>query len=202
MSTGRMVPRIALLCATGLLGACASAPPPESAAWGGLGPAPPNTFAEAMTALEAGNHNEGRAKLAQVLEVCGTTALGEQAAVALIVDALDPRNPDLDLAASLSHAYLSQPYRTPLAEQVASSAYLISLDVGGNLDESLSILPSAESGEFPAECSSGSLSPTNRGVAVIPVPPSRTLTDRLSDLESTVEALQVELARVRETLRP
>jgi hypothetical protein len=155
-----------------------------------------------MAALETGDQVEGRAKLAQVLEACGTTSLGEQAAVALIVDALDPRHPDLDLAASLSHAYLSQPYRTPLAERLATSAYLISLDVGGGLDESLSILPSAEPDEFPAECRSGLLSPTNRGLAVIPVPPSRTLTDRLAELESTVEELQTELARVRETLRP
>jgi len=198
MTSRRMGSRIALVCVTGLLGSCASAPPQ----WEGLGPPPPVTYAEAMEALEAGNQTEGRAKLAQVLEVCGTTSLGEQAAVALIVDALDPRHPDLDLAASLSHAYLSQPYRTPQAEQLATSAYLISLDVGGTLDESLSILPSAEPGEFPAECRSGTLSPTNRGVVSIPAPPSRTVASRLADLESTVEELQIELARVRETLRP
>jgi hypothetical protein len=155
-----------------------------------------------MAALEAGDQIGGRAKLAQVLEVCGTTALGERAAVALIADALDPRHPDLDLAASLSRAYLSQPYRTPLAEQFASSAYLVSLDVGGRLDESLSILPSAEPAEFPAECRSGSPSPTNRGVMVIPELPAQSMADRLAELESSVEALQTELARVRETLRP
>ncbi len=198
MRTHRMVSRLALLGVTGLLGSCASAPPE----WEGLGHPPAVTYSEAMAALETGDQVEGRAKLAQVLEACGTTSLGEQAAVALIVDALDPRHPDLDLAASLSHAYLSQPYRTPLAERLATSAYLISLDVGGGLDESLSILPSAEPDEFPAECRSGLLSPTNRGLAVIPVPPSRTLTDRLAELESTVEELQTELARVRETLRP
>jgi hypothetical protein len=37
---------------------------------------------------------------------------------------------------------------------------------------------------------------------VIPVPPSQSLADRIADLESSVEALETELARVRETLRP
>lgn len=187
---------IALLGVMGSLGACASAPQQ----WEGF--APPVTYAEAMAALEAGDQIEGRAKLAQVLEVCGTTALGERAAVSLIADALDPRHPDLDLAASLSRAYLSQPYRTPLAEQFATSAYLVSLDVGGSLDESLSILPSAEPAEFPAECRSGSPSPTYRGAMVIPELPSQSMADRLAELEISVEALQTELARVRETLRP
>jgi hypothetical protein len=155
-----------------------------------------------MAALEAGHQSEGRAKLAQVLEVCGTTALGERAAVALIADALDPRHPDLDLAASLSSAYLSQPYRTPLVERLASSAYLVSLDVGGSLDESLSILPSADPGEFPAECRSGSPSPTHRGPMVMPELPSQSVAGRLDELERSIEALQTELARVRETLRP
>ncbi len=174
--------RIALLGVMGSLGACASAPQQLE------GFAPPVTYAEAIAALEAGDQIEGRAKLAQVLEVCGTTALGERAAVALIAD--------------LSRAYLSQPYRTPLAEQFATSAYLVSLDVGGSLDGSLSILPSADPAEFPAECRSGSPSPTNRGVMVIPELPSQSMADRLAELESSVEALQTELARVRETLRP
>mgnify|MGYP001812108202 CR=1 FL=1 len=181
-----------------LVAACASAQPE----WEGLGPPPPVTYAEAMEALDAGDQAEGRVKLAQVLEVCGTTSLGEQAAVALIVDALDPRHPDLDLAASLSHAYLSQPYRTPLAERVATSAYLISLDVGGGIDESLTLLPTATPEDYPAECRSGGPTPTFRGPARIPAAPSRTMASRLEDLERSVEELQAELERVRETLRP
>ena len=190
--------RFVLLCATGLLGACASAPPE----WEGLAPPAPDTYAEAMAALESGDHTEGRAKLAQVLEVCGTTALGEQATVALVVNALDPRNPDLDLAASLSHAYLSQPYRTPLTEQFAASAYLVSLDIGGSLDESLSILRSAPPASFPSECQKGLATPLDRGEAFIPAPPSQSLANRLAELEQTVDELETELARVRETLRP
>ena len=62
--------------------------------------------------------------------------------------------------------------------------------------------PSAEPGEFPAECRTGSTSPTDRGVMVIPAPPSQSLANRLAELEKTVEALETELARVRETLRP
>jgi len=196
MRTRRLASRAALLCAMGALGACASGSPQSEAF------APPVTYAEAMAALEAGHQSEGRAKLAQVLEVCGTTALGERAAVALIADALDPRHPDLDLAASLSSAYLSQPYRTPLVERLATSAYLVSLDVGGSLDESLSILPSADPGEFPAECRSGFRSPTHRGLMVIPELPSQSVVSRLDELERSIEALQTELARVRETLRP
>jgi len=196
MRVRRLASRVALLGVMGFLGACASAPPQ------GEGFAPPATYAEAMAALEAGDQTEGRAKLAQVLEVCGTTALGERAAVALIADALDPRHADLDLAASLSRAYLSQPYRTPQAEQLATSAYLVSIDFGGTLDESLSILPSAEPSEFPAECRSGSPSPTNRGAMVIPELPSQSMASRLAELERSLEALQTELARVRETLRP
>ena len=196
MRTRRLASRIALLCVMGSLGACASAAPQ------GEGFAPPVTYAEAMAALEAGDQTAGRAKLAQVLEVCGTTALGERATVALISDALDPRHPDLDLAASLSRAYLSQPYRTPLVEQLVTSAYLVSINVGGTLDESLSILPSAEPGEFPAECRSDSPSPTNRGAMLIPELPAQSVASRLAELESSILALQTELARVRETLRP
>jgi len=196
MRVRRLASRVALLGVMGSLGACASAPPQ------GEGFAPPVTYAEAMEALEAGDQTEGRAKLAQVLEVCGTTALGERAAVALIADALDPRHADLDLAASLSRAYLSQPYRTPQVEQLATSAYLVSIDFGGSLDESLSIFPSAEPGEFPAECRSGFPSPTNRGAMVIPELPSQSMASRLAELERSLEALQTELARVRETLRP
>lgn len=185
-------------CVAGLLAACASG----QAEWDGMGPPPPVTYAEAMEALQAGDAAEGRVKLAQVLEACGTTSLGEQAAVALIVDALDPRHPDLDLAATLSHAYLSQPYRTPLAERVATSAYLISVDVGGGLDESLRILPPASPDEYPAECRSGGPTPTYRGPARIPAAPSRTMASRLEDLERSVAELEAELTRVRETLRP
>ena len=187
-----------LPAALGLLAACASG----QTEWDGLGAPPPVTYAEAMQALEAGDPVEGRAKLAQVLEACGTTSLGEQAAVALIVDALDPRHPDLDLAASLSHQYLSQPYRTPLAERVATSAYLISIDVGGGLDESLSIMSPAAPDGYPAECRSGGPNPTYRGPARIPAAPSRTMASRIEDLERSVAELQAELTRVRETLRP
>ncbi|MBT8462666.1 MAG: hypothetical protein KJO44_09125 [Gemmatimonadetes bacterium] len=196
MRTRRLAAGIAVLGAMGSLGGCASASPQ----WEGLPPS--DTYAAALTDLRTGDPVAGRASLAQVMEICGTTALGERATLALIVDALDPRHPDLDLAASLSHAYLSQPYRTPTAEQFATSAYLVSLDVGGTLDESLSILPSADPSEFPAECRGGSLSPTYRGVAVVPVPPSQSRADRIADLESSIEALETELARVRETLRP
>ncbi len=190
--------RRALPAALVFLAACASG----QREWDGMGAPPPVTYAEAMEALEAGDAAEGRVKLAQVLEACGTTSLGEQAAVALIVDALDPRHPDLDLAASLSHAYLSQPYRTPLAERVATSAYLISIDVGGGLDESLTMLPQAPPDEYPAECRSGGPNPTYRGPARIPAAPSRTMASRLEDLERSVAELQAELTRVRETLRP
>lgn len=196
MRTRRLAAGIAMLGAIGCLGGCASAAP----RWEGL--APSDTYAAALTDLGAGNAVAGRARLAQVMEICGTTALGERAMLALIADALDPRHPDLDLAASLSHAYLSQPYRTPTAEQLVTSAYLISFDVGGNLDESLSILPSGEPGEFPRECRTGSPSPTDRGPVSFPELPSQSVASRMADLQRSVETLEAELARVRETLRP
>lgn len=196
MRTRLLGARIAMLGVMGSLGGCASASPQ----WEGLPPS--DTYAAALTDLGAGDPVAGRASLAQVMEICGTTALGERAVLALIADALDPRNPDLDLAASLSHAYLSQPYRTPEAEQLVTSAYLVSLDVGGNLDESLSILPSGEPGEFPKECRSGPPSPTDRGPVNFPELPSQSLASRVADLQRSVEALEAELARVRETLRP
>jgi len=195
MRTCRTVSCGVLLGALGSL-ACASAPP----AWVGLSPS--DTYAEAVSALEEGDHAGGRAELFRVLEVCGTSALGERAAVALMADALDPRHPDLDLSASLSHSYLSQPYRTPWAERVATSTYLVSLNLGGSVDTSATILRSADPGEFPAECGGDSPSPTWREPAPIPELSAQSVAGRLRELERSVEALEVELARVRETLRP
>jgi hypothetical protein len=196
MSTGDVFARITLLLGLGALGACASAPSrPEALV-------PWTTYTEALVALDAGNHTDGRARLAQVLETCGTTGLGERALVALVADVLDPRNPDLDLAASLSRAYLSQPYRTPWTEQLMASAYLVSLDVGGRLDPSVAMLPSAEPGSFPVPCQNGLEEPRDRGALDIPELPAPSMASRLAELELSREALQTELSRVRETLRP
>ena len=195
MRTCRTVSCGVLLGAMGSM-ACASAPP----AWEGLSPS--DTYAAAVAALDEGDNARGRAELVRVLEVCGTSALGERAAVALMADALDPRHPDLDLSASLSHSYLSQPYRTPWAERVATSAYLVSLNLGGSVDASAEILRSADPGEFPAECGGNSPSPTWQEPAPIPELSAQSVAGRLRELERSVEALEAELARVRETLRP
>ena len=137
-----------------------------------------------------------------MLETCGTTGLGERALVALVADALDPRKPDLDLAASLPHAYLSQPYRTLWTEQLMAAAYLVALDVGGRLDSSVAMLPSAEPSSFPAPCRSGLGEPSDRGAIDIPELPAPSMASRLAELERSRESLQTELSRVRETLRP
>ena len=57
--------------------------------------------------------------------------------------------------------------------------------------------------EFPAECRKRlPLLPRNRGAMAIPELPSQSMASRLAELERSLEALQTELARVRETLRP
>lgn len=196
MSRCRRVLAVASLSASGCLGACASAPPE----WEGL--SAPDMYSSALTVLAEGNHASGRAGLARVLELCGTTALGERAMVALIVDALDPREPDPDLAAGLSRAYREQPYRTQWAEQIAASVYLVSLNLGGSSHAEGIRLTSMDPGEFPAVCRQISPSPTGRDAAPLPQLPSRSMADRLIELQETVEELQAELTRVQETLRP
>ena len=196
MSGRRFALRTLLLGALGSLAACASASPELK------GPTPGDTYAAALAALEEGDHERGRAELAAVLDRCGTTALGERAAVTLMIDALSPQQPDADYSARISHAYLSQPYRTEWGERVATAVYLVSVNLGGDVDGNEIMLESDEPGRFPSECRDGSPEPVMMGSADIPELASQPLTSRVAELERRIAALQAELERVRETLRP
>jgi hypothetical protein len=181
---------------TGLAG-CASAPPSGSE----QSPAP-ERYADALAALERGDRALGRAELVQVLQYCGTSVLGERVAIALMTDALDPEHSDPDFAAELAHAYLSQPYRTPWAERVATSTYLVARNLGGSAEGGEPVFPSADPDDLPDECREDPIVPDWRGPAEIPELSSPSISGRVGELERTVAALQAELDRVRETLRP
>lgn len=196
MSFAAAASRLTLAAILSSLMACASAAPEWE------GPTPADTYASALGALEEGDHTRGRAELAAVLDRCGTTALGEKAAVALMVDALTPQQPDADYSARISHAYLSQPYRTAWGERVATAVYLVSLNLGADADADDVLLESDDPDRFPSDCRDGSPEPTRRGPAEIPTLEVQSLVQRLAELERSSAELQAELDRVRETLRP
>jgi hypothetical protein len=180
----------------GLVG-CASGPPP------GVEQSPaPERYADALAAIERGDRALGRAELIRVLEYCGTSVLGERVAIALMTDALDPEFSDPDFAAELAHAYLSQPYRTPWAERVATSTYLVARNLGGSADGVEPVFPSASPDDLPDECREDPVAPDWREPAEIPELSTPSISGRVSELERTVGSLQAELNRVRETLRP
>ncbi|MCL7962289.1 MAG: hypothetical protein M8860_05495 [marine benthic group bacterium] len=185
-----------LLAVAGLVG-CASAPPP------GAGKTEaPERYTDALEAIEQGDRALGRAELIRVLEYCGTSILGERIAISLMTDALDPEHSDPDFAAKLAHAYLSQPYRSAWAEQVATSTYLVARNLGGEVEGEEPIFPSADPEDLPDECREDPTVPNWREPVEIPELSAPSISGRVGDLERTVAELQAELDRVRETLRP
>ncbi len=196
MKTSRIWVCACLLGAGGLIG-CASAPPSGN----GQDPAP-DRYADALATIERGDRALGRAELVEVLEYCGTSVLGERVAIALMTDALDPEHSDPDFAAELAYAYLNQPYRTPWAERVASSTYLVARNLGGHVGEQSPVFPSADPEDLPDECQEDPFVPGWREPAEIPELSSPSISGRVGELERTVAALQAELDRVRETLKP
>jgi hypothetical protein len=185
-----------LLVVAGFVG-CASAPPP-----GAETTRAPERYADALAALDRGDRALGRDELIRVLEYCGTSTLGERVAIALMTDALDPEYSDPDFAAELAYAYLSQPYRTPWAERVAKSTYLVARNLGGRVEGGEPVFPSADPDELPDECREDPLTPVWREPAEIPELSTPSISGRVGELERTVADLQAELNRVRETLRP
>jgi hypothetical protein len=185
-----------LLAVAGLAG-CASAPP------AGSGGAPASDrYADALSALERGERALGREELVRVLEYCGTSTLGERVAITLMTDALDPEASDPDFAAELAYAYLSQPYRSAWAERVASSTYLVARNLGGSVAGEVPVFPSADPADLPEECREDPAGPDRREPADIPELSTPSISGRVGELERTVQALQAELDRVRETLKP
>ncbi len=185
-----------LFAVAGLVG-CASAPPP-----GAENTSAPERYTDALAALEQGDRALGREELVRVLEYCGTSILGERVAISLMTNALDPEHSDPDFAAELAHAYLSQPYRSAWAEQVATSTYLVARNLGGEAKGEEPIFPSADPDDLPDECREDPTVPEWRDPAEIPELSSPSITGRVGELERTVAELQAELDRVRETLRP
>jgi len=196
MSTSGTRVWVCLLGVAGLAG-CASAPPP-----GGENDRAPERYADALSALERGERALGRSELIRVLEYCGTSILGERVAITLMTDALDPEASDPDFAAELAYAYLSQPYRSAWAERVATSTYLVARNLGGSVAGEVPIFPSADPEDLPDECREDPTGPDRREPADIPELSTPSISGRVSDLERTVAALQAELDRVRETLKP
>jgi hypothetical protein len=185
-----------LFAVAGLAG-CASAPPP-----GGPSVSATERYDDALSALERGERALGREELLRVLEYCGTSILGERVAITLMTDALDPEASDPDFAAELAYAYLSQPYRSPWAERVASSTYLVARNLGGSVAGDVPVFPSADPGDLPGECRKDPAGPDRREPADIPELSTPSISGRVGELERTVAALQAELDRVRETLKP
>jgi len=196
MRTSRTWVWALLLGVTGLVG-CASAPPA-----GAEQRSAPDQYTDALAALERGDRALGREELIQVLEYCGTSILGERVAISLMTDALDPEHSDPDFAAQLAHAYLSQPYRSAWAEQVATTTYLVARNLGGKVEEADPMFPSADPDNLPDECGKDPTVPDWREPAEIPELSTPSLSGRVGELEQTVEARQAVLDRVRETLRP
>jgi hypothetical protein len=185
-----------LLTVASLVG-CASAPPT-----GAGSSSAPERFNDALAAIEQGDRALGREELIRVLEYCGTSVLGERVAISLMTDALDPERSDPDFAAELAHAYLSQPYRSAWAEQVATSTYLVARNLGGEVEGATPLFPSADPDDLPDECREDPTAPDWREPAEIPELSSPSISGRVGELERTVAELQAELDRVRETLRP
>lgn len=196
MRTSRIWVWAYLIGLTGFVG-CASAPPP-----GAEQRSAPEQYTDALAALEQGDRALGREELIEVLEYCGTSILGERVAISLMTDALDPEHSDPDFAAQLAHAYLSQPYRSAWAEQVATSTYLVARNLGGSIEENDPMFPSADPDDLPDECREDPTVPDWREPAQIPELSTPSLSARVTEMEQTVAALQAELDRIRETLRP
>jgi hypothetical protein len=64
------------------------------------------------------------------------------------------------------------------------------------------VFPSADPDDLPDECREDPIVPDWREPAEIPELSSPSISGRVGELERTVAALQAELDRVRETLRP
>lgn len=186
-------------CLIGVVGlaGCASAPPP-----GGPTVSASERYADALVALQRGDRALGREELIRVLEYCGTSILGERVAINLMTDALDPEAYDPDFAAELAFAYLSQPYRSAWAERVATSTYLVARNLGGRVAGEAPVFPSADPDDLPDECRKDPAGPDRMELAEIPELSTPSISGRVGELERTVAALQAELDRVRETLKP
>lgn len=99
-------------------------PPPEAEA--------PGKLELAVAALDERNYDAAYARLLEVVDLCGSAPLGQQALLLMAVAELDPRNPDprRDLAAESTALLWEETYGRGWAHTLTESLYLIALRLG------------------------------------------------------------------------
>jgi hypothetical protein len=99
-------------------------PPPEAEA--------PGKLELAVAALDGRNYDAAHARLLEVVDLCGSAPLGQQALLLMAVAELDPRNPDprRDLAAESTALLWEETYARGWAHTLAESLYMIALRLG------------------------------------------------------------------------
>ena len=142
-----LVPRLRMACVAGALSgatACASTPPPqpivpEPKPVVQPPPPPPPPEAEApgklelaVAALDERNYDAAHARLLEVVDLCGSAPLGQQALLLMAVAELDPRNPDprRDLAAESTALLWAETDGQGWTHTITESLYLIALRLG------------------------------------------------------------------------
>ena len=124
--------------------ACASAPPPQPPIPDPKPvvqppPPPPPPEAEAPAKLELAvaslderNYDAAHARLLEVVDLCGSAPLGQQALLLMAVAELDPRNPDprRDLAAESTALLWEETNGRGWAHTLTESLYMIALRLG------------------------------------------------------------------------
>jgi len=124
--------------------ACASAPPPQPPIPDPKPvvqppPPPPPPEAEApgklelaVAALDERNYDAAHARLLEVVDLCGSAPLGQQALLLMAVAELDPRNPDprWDLAAESTALLWEETNGRGWAHTLTESLYMIALRLG------------------------------------------------------------------------
>ena len=203
--------------------ACASTPPPqppvpepEPVVQPPPPPPPPEAEAPgklelAVAALDERNYDAAHARLLEVVDLCGSAPLGQQALLLMAAAELDPRNPDprRDLAAESTALLWEETHGRGWVHTITESLYLIALRLGAR-----SAGPTdAEAAELewrvraaPADATSycGPVWPTR-----LPPPTTSTPEDRLpslngssypaqvAELRRRVRELEEELERIR-----
>jgi hypothetical protein len=100
------------------------APPPEAEA--------PGKLELAVAALDERNYDAAYARLLEVVDLCGSAPLGQQALLLMAAAELDPRNPDprRDLAAEATALLWRETSGRGWVHTLTESLYLIALRLG------------------------------------------------------------------------
>ncbi|UCG76041.1 MAG: hypothetical protein JSV95_01645 [Gemmatimonadota bacterium] len=139
-----------MITATAMIGAggCASNPQPQPIAPEPQAhvdlptPPPPAPRSEAaarlqtaLAELEGSNFDAAHGELLEVIDLCGSEPLGQQALLLIAAAELDPRNPNpgRSLAAESTALLLDEPGIAPWLRTVTESLYLIALRLGASV---------------------------------------------------------------------